>query len=121
MKERARTFLFKESEVSDLIDLPAAVECMRRAYEEQSRGEIVPWPPSLMRSDRGLLILRSGGLPNQHRYGVRVSTGPHNPSFAMVYGSPEGQLLGIVNYPFSDLRLDATVSLAVSHLAPPTV
>ncbi len=107
------------SDVEDLIGLPEAMECMRATFEDQARGGIAAWPPSLMRSDGALLILRSGGLADNHRMGVRVTTGPHNPSYAMVYDTPTGHLVSFMVYPFSDLRLEATVALGVDRLAAP--
>jgi ornithine cyclodeaminase/alanine dehydrogenase-like protein (mu-crystallin family) len=58
-------------------------------------------------------------MAEMHRYGVRVTTGPQNPSYALVYDSPSGKLLSFMVYPFSDLRLDATVALGVDRLAAP--
>jgi alanine dehydrogenase len=111
--------ILASSDVEDLVDLPGAIECLTAAFASQARGGIAAWPPSLMRSDGSLLILRSGGMAETHRYGVRVTTGPHNPSYALVYESPSGRLLSFMVYPFSDLRLDATVALGVDRLAAP--
>src|SRR3954452_22817407 len=111
--------ILSNSDVEDLVALPAAIECLTAAFATQATCGIAAWPPSLMRSDGSLLIMRSGGMENSHRYGVRVTTGPHNPSYALVYQSPSGQLLSFMVYPFSDLRLDATVALGVDQLAAP--
>jgi ornithine cyclodeaminase len=74
-----------------------------------------------MRSGGALLILRSGGLAERSRYGVRISTGPQNNSHALIFESPSGRLLGFMGYPFSDLRLAASVAVGLGHLAPPAV
>jgi len=63
--------LLTSADVSDLIDLREGM-----AILEQGRGAAVPWPPSLMFSGGGKLILRSGGLAETGRFGVRVTTGP---------------------------------------------
>src|SRR5438552_677073 len=97
--------ILANAHVEELIDLPLAIECLTAAFASQAEGGIAAWPPSLMRSDGSLLILRSGGMANSHRYGVRVTTGPYNPSYALVYESPSGQLLSFMAYPFSDVRL----------------
>ncbi|HEY3118964.1 MAG TPA: hypothetical protein VGK54_19650, partial [Chloroflexota bacterium] len=68
--------LLTESEVIDLIDLQTAMTCLEGAYQAQAEGLITAHPPAMMRSDGGLLILRSGGLPERHRYGTRIATGP---------------------------------------------
>jgi ornithine cyclodeaminase/alanine dehydrogenase-like protein (mu-crystallin family) len=111
--------LLTRADVEDLIDFPGAVSILEQAFRDQAEGGVVPWPPSLMHSGKSLLILRSGGLPAQERMGVRVTTGPHNPSYALIYESNGGRLLSIVEYPFSDLRLFATVALGVDRLAKP--
>jgi len=116
-----RPLLLTIEDVIDLIDLPAAIDCLERIYEDQARGEVIPWPPAHGRSGGAQLIMRSGGLPGQGRYGLRISTGPTNPSYALIYGSPSGRLLSMVDYPFSDLRLQASVGVAIKHLAPKQV
>ena len=113
--------ILSSADTADLIDLPSAMACLERAHLEQARGSIAAWPPSLMRSGSALLILRSGGMAEQARYGVRVTTGPQNPSYALIYESPSGRLLSFMAYPFSDLRLAASVALGVGRLAPPEV
>ncbi|HZT09192.1 MAG TPA: hypothetical protein VFC51_19385 [Chloroflexota bacterium] len=109
------------ADVEDLVTFDDAVACLETAFCVQAKGGVAAWPPSLMRSDGALLILRSGGIAGQHRMGVRVTTGPHNPSYALVYDTPSGRLKSFMAYPFSDLRLDATVALGTRVLAPATV
>src|SRR5947208_2138133 len=112
------TRLLTSADVEDLIDFPRAVSILDQAFKEQATGDVVPWPPSLMHSGHSLLIMRSGGLPAQERMGVRVTTGPRNPSYALIYDSNNGHLLCLMGYPFSDLRLFATTALGVDRLAP---
>ncbi|MPZ14869.1 MAG: hypothetical protein GEU73_10690 [Chloroflexi bacterium] len=112
--------LLTRTDVEDLLDFGEAMACLEHAFEDQARGEISPWPPSLMRNGPGApLILRSGGLAAQGRMGVRVSTGPGNPSYALLHESPSGALLALMEYPFSELRLAAAVAVGVARLARP--
>lgn len=109
--------LLTESDVADLIDLASAMECMESVYQEQARGQVTASPPSMVRSGGGLLLIRSGGLADAHHYGVRISTGPNAPAYALVFESPAGRLLAVIEYPFSELRVGATVGVAVNRLA----
>lgn len=111
--------ILTSADVEDLLDLRQAKTVLEETFRQQPTGGVVAWPPSLMHSGGSLLILRSGGLPSQGRMGVRVTTGPHNPSYALISESPSGRLLCFMAYPFSDLRLDASVAVGVDHLAPP--
>ncbi len=112
-------WLFKSSDVEDLVDLRQAMACIEEVCREQASGEVVAWPPSLMHSGGGLLILRSGGLPARGKMGVRVTTGPHNVSWALVFETPSGRLQSMIAYPFSELRVCATVALGLDRLAQP--
>lgn len=107
------------AEVTDLIDLPAAVACTRQAFGHQSAGGVTAWAPSSFRVGGGMLFLRAGGLGAQGRMGARVTTGPSNPSYALVYDSPGGNLLSFMTYPFSEVRLHATVAVGVDALSRP--
>ena len=107
------------SEVEDLVDLHDAVACLEQAFLAQAKGEVTAWPPSSMRTGAGALMLRSGGLAGLGRMGLRITTGPQNPSFALVFGTDGGTLLSIMSYPFSELRLHATVALGVDRMARP--
>jgi ornithine cyclodeaminase/alanine dehydrogenase-like protein (mu-crystallin family) len=111
--------MLKSSEVEDLLDLPGTIAVLEQVSHEQAAGGVVPWPPSLMRSDGALLILRSGGLPARHRMGARITTGPHNPSFVAIHESPSGRLIGFMAYPFSEMRLAASSALGTDRMARP--
>jgi ornithine cyclodeaminase/alanine dehydrogenase-like protein (mu-crystallin family) len=113
--------LLTSGDVTDLLDLRQAMAVLEGAFLEQGKGSVVPWPPSMMTSGGGKLIMRSGGLAEQGRYGVRVTSGPEHPSFALIYDSPTGVLLSIMTYPFSDLRLAASVALGAARLTKPTI
>jgi len=74
----------------------------------------------MMFTGHSLLLLRSGGLPELRRMGLRSTTGPQNPSYVLVYDAETGELLSFMAYPFSDLRLHASVALGIDYLAKPT-
>ena len=108
------------SDVEDLVDLPGAIACLEQAFLSQARGEVTAWPPSFMRTGGGApLMLRSGGLAGLGRMGVRISTGPPNVPYALVFRSDGGALLCVMAYPFSELRLHASVALGVDRMAKP--
>ena len=107
------------SEVEDLVDLSGAIACLEQAFLSQARGEVTAWPPSFMRTGGAPLMLRSGGLADLGRMGVRISTGPPNRPYALVFRSDGGALLCVMAYPFSELRLHATVALGVGRMAKP--
>ena len=107
------------SDVEDLVDLPGAIACLEQTFLSQARGEVTAWPPSFMRTGGGILLLRSGGLAGVGRMGVRISTGPPNVPYALVFRSDGGALLCVMAYPFSELRLHASVALGVDRMAKP--
>lgn len=111
--------ILKAREVADLLDFADALACIERSFLDQADDGVTAWPPSSMRSGSSMLMLRSGGLGAQGRLGVRVTTGPYQPSYALVFDAPSGDLLTFMAYPFSELRLHATVALAVDRLANP--
>ena len=111
--------ILSAADVVDLVDLPTAVSVLESVAREQADGGVVAWPPSLMKSGGAILVLRSGGLPGRGRMGVRVTTGPQNLSVAVIHETPGGRLIGLVGYPFSDIRLFASVALGTGLLARP--
>lgn len=109
--------LLKRSDVEDLVDLPAAIACMEQLYREQAEGKVSAAAPTTMRSDDAMMMVRAGGLAGQHRLGFRISRA-RGRGWAFIWDSPEGELQAIVETPFSDLRLSATIAVAVGRLAP---
>ena len=112
--------LLRRAEVEDLVDLRAAIDCMDRLYRAQAAGQVSAEAPTTMRSDEAMMMVRSGGLAGQHRLGFRISRA-RGRGWALVWDSPAGELQAVVEYPFSDLRVSATVALAVDKLARPEV
>jgi alanine dehydrogenase len=67
--------------------------------------------------NRGMRMV-VGGLEAQNRNGLRVSvTGGE--SIALLFEMSSGDLLAVMGYPFSNLRISATVGLAIDRLSTP--
>ena len=109
-------------DVADLLDLPTAVAVTEALFREQASGDVAPDPPHLIRLRPGVMRLVAGALLGSRRGGVRVSAGSAagDPT-ALLYDLDEGGLLCIQSYPFSSLRIAATVGLATKLLAPARV
>ena len=112
------TVLLRSSEVEDLMDLETAMAVLEEIYVDQANGQVKAIPP-LRLMDRGIRLV-AGALDRPDRVGVRFSpTG--GDALALVYEMTSGRLLSIMNYPFSELRIAATVGLALDRLAGPRV
>lgn len=109
--------LLSVADVGDLLDLNQAIACLEQVFRDQADGTVAPWPPWHASSGGASLFVRSGGLPGRNRMGIRLTTGPRNLSYAAIYETPSGRLMAFMAYPFSDLRLDASVGVGVRHLA----
>ena len=108
--------LLKRSEVSTLLDLNRAMSVLEQTFREQSAGQVKPVAP-LRFMNRGMRMV-VGGLEAQDKNGFRVSvTG--GDSLAMLFEISSGKLLCLMGYPFSNLRIAATVGLAIDRFAPP--
>src|SRR5712692_3554471 len=65
--------------------------------------------------------LVAGGLPADDRVGIRLSVGSGGEGALGLLFANSGELLAIMGYPFSELRLSATLALAIDRLAGPRV
>ena len=108
-------------DVESLLDLPTAVTATEALFREQAAGDLAPDPPHRIRLQRGAMRLVAGALLGSRRGGVRVSAGGGSDPVALVYDLDDGGLLCIQAYPFSSLRIGATVGLAAKLLAPARV
>lgn len=109
------TVLLRSSEVEDLMDLETAMTVLEEIYVDQANGQVKAIPP-LRLMDRGIRLV-AGGLDGPDRVGLRLSpTG--GDALALVYEMSSGRLLSLMKYPFSELRIAATVGLALDRLAP---
>lgn len=101
-----------------MIDLPRAMQVLEDVYVEQAHGKVKASPP-LRLMNRGIRLV-AGGLNGSDRIGVRLSpTG--GTALALVYEMSSGDLLCVMGYPFSSLRISATVGLALDRLAKPGI
>jgi alanine dehydrogenase len=106
--------LLRRSEVVDLLDLRQAMSVLEQTFREQAEGKVKQVPP-LRFMNRGMRMV-VGGLEAQDKNGFRVSvTG--GDSLAMLFEISSGDLLTLMGYPFSNLRISATVGLAVDRFA----
>ncbi|MGE5062188.1 MAG: hypothetical protein ACM3N3_23350, partial [Betaproteobacteria bacterium] len=108
------TLLLRRSEVSTLLDLNRAMSVLEQTFREQAAGQVKPVAP-LRFMNRGMRMV-VGGLQAQDKNGFRVSvTG--GDSLAMLFEISSGKLLCLMGYPFSNLRIGATVGLAIDRFA----
>jgi alanine dehydrogenase len=106
--------LLRRSEVADLLDLRQAMSVLEQTFREQAEGKVKQVPP-LRFMNRGMRMV-VGGLEAQDKNGFRVSvTGGE--SLAMLFEISSGELLTLMGYPFSNLRISGTVGLAVDRFA----
>jgi alanine dehydrogenase len=110
------TLLLRRSEVSSLLDLRQAMSVLDQTFREQSDGKVKQVAP-LRFMDRGMRLV-VGGLEAQNKNGLRVSvTGGE--SMALLFEISSGNLVSLMGYPFSNLRISATVGLAIDRFARP--
>ena len=110
------TLLLRRSEIAGLLDLRQAMRVLEQTFREQSDGKVKQVPP-LRFMNRGMRMV-VGGLEAQNKNGLRVSvTGGE--SMALLFEISSGDLIAVMGYPFSELRISATVGLAIQHLAHP--
>ena len=105
--------LLRRTEVSGMLDLRRAMRVIEQTLREQSDGNVRQVPP-LRFMDRGVRMV-VGGLEAQNKNGLRVSvTG--GDALALLFEISTGNLLSLMGYPFSSLRISATVGLAIDRL-----
>jgi ornithine cyclodeaminase/alanine dehydrogenase-like protein (mu-crystallin family) len=110
------TLLLKRSEVGKLIDLRQAMQVLEQTFREQSDGKVEQVAP-LRFMNRGMRMV-IGGLEGQDKNGLRVSvTG--GDGLALLFEISSGKLLALMGYPFSNLRISATVGLAIDRFTHP--
>lgn len=89
---------------------------LEQTFREQSDGKVKQVAP-LRFMDRGMRMV-VGGLEAQNKNGLRVSvTGGESMALLFEFGS--GKLISLMGYPFSNLRISATVGLAVERFTDP--
>jgi ornithine cyclodeaminase/alanine dehydrogenase-like protein (mu-crystallin family) len=87
---------------------------LEQTFLEQSEGRVKQVAP-LRFMNRGMRLV-VGGLEAQNKNGLRVSvTGGEG--VALLFELTSGNLLAVMGYPFSTLRISATIGLAIERLA----
>ena len=110
------TLLLRRSEVANLLDLRQAMHVLEQTFREQADGNVKQVAP-LRFMNRGMRMV-VGGLEAQNKNGFRVSvTGGE--SIALLFEISSGDLLAVMGYPYSNLRISATVALAIDRLSNP--
>ena len=106
------TLILRQSEVAGLIDLRQAMRILEQTFREQAAGQVKQVAP-LRFMNRGMRMV-VGGLEAQNKTGLRVSvTGGE--ALALLFEISSGKLLALMGHPFSNLRISATVGLAIER------
>ena len=104
--------LLQRSEISHLLDLRQAMATLERTFREQADGQVKQVAP--LRFMNRAMRMVVGGLEAQNKNGLRVSvTG--GGALALLFEISSGKLLSLIGYPFSELRIGATVGLAIER------
>lgn len=104
--------VLRQSEVAGLLDLRRAMAVLEQTFREQAAGQVKQVAP-LRFMNRGMRMV-VGGLEAQNKNGFRVSvTGGE--AMALLFEISSGKLLALMGYPFSNLRISATVGLAIDR------
>jgi ornithine cyclodeaminase len=111
------TLLLRRSEVAGLLDLRQAMSVLEETFREQAAGKVKQVPP-LRFMNRGMRMV-VGGLEAQNKNGFRVSV-KGGESIALLFEIGSGDLISVMGYPFSNLRISATVGLAIDRLSSKT-
>ena len=92
------------------------MQVLEQTFREQSDGKVKQVAP-LRFMNRGMRMV-IGGLEGQDKNGLRVSvTG--GDGLALLFEISSGKLLALMGYPFSNLRISATVGLAIDRFTHP--
>jgi len=92
------------------------MQVLEQTFCEQSDGKVKQVAP-LRFMNRGMRMV-IGGLEGQDKNGLRVSvTG--GDGLALLFEISSGKLLALMGYPFSNLRISATVGLAIDRFTHP--
>lgn len=99
-----------------MLDLRQAMRVLEQTFREQAAGKVKQVAP-LRFMNRGMRMV-VGGLEAQNKNGLRVSvTG--GDGLALLFEISSGDLLCLMGYPFSNLRISATVALAIERFTQP--
>jgi alanine dehydrogenase len=112
------TLLLRASDVEDLIGPLDAIEVTAEVVREEAEGTTIHVPQwGGAHTAYGRLVrMVGGGLFGLGRLGFRMGGGG---SICVLYDTSSTDMLAIVGYPFSNLRVGASMALAARYLARP--
>jgi ornithine cyclodeaminase/alanine dehydrogenase-like protein (mu-crystallin family) len=108
--------LLRREEIEPLLDLQQAIKVLERTYLQQAEGKLDESPPLRLMGRQVRMVV--GGLPAHDKVGVRLSVGSGGAEALALLFAGSGQPVAIMGYPFSELRVAATMALAIDRLAP---
>lgn len=113
------TLLLKESEVRGLLTMEDAIRATEDVVREEFAGttvHMIPFGGQSVARGRMLRVV-GGGMFGIGRLGLRAGLG--GGSLALVYDTASWELLAILGYPFSHVRVGASMGLAARYLSRP--
>jgi ornithine cyclodeaminase/alanine dehydrogenase-like protein (mu-crystallin family) len=112
--------LLQSSEVEPLLTLPDAIEVVDRLFRDQAGGQIASHPPATARVAGGSVRVNLGVLGPHRLLGARVngSGGGRSTSLGCLFDAETGEVVSVLGYPFSQLRLAAVSAVSARYLAP---
>jgi alanine dehydrogenase len=107
--------LLSRNEIQDLITMEQAIRCTERVFLEQMQGRVNAWAPFVVGHDNHELRVNAGALAGLKRAGLRFSM--KGAGMAALYDTENEVLLCLMAYPWTYMRVGATVALSVRALA----
>ena len=109
------TLLLSRNDIQDLLTMEQAIRCTERVFQEQAQGRVNAWAPFVVGHDDHELRVNAGALAGFRRAGLRFSM--KGAGLAALYDTESESLLCLMAYPWTYLRVGATVALSVRLLA----
>jgi ornithine cyclodeaminase/alanine dehydrogenase-like protein (mu-crystallin family) len=116
------TLILSETDVSDVIDMAAALEVMETVFRQQGEGRTINEPRCRVRQPRGTLHLMGAALPDAGYWGFKAYTATReNVRFLVsLYDSGSGALLALIEADqLGRLRTGAASGIATKYCARP--
>ncbi|HEY4134864.1 MAG TPA: hypothetical protein VGO34_06580 [Alphaproteobacteria bacterium] len=117
--------LLRSEDVAPLLDIKGAIKVVEAVFVEQSRGAVAHHGAFHLNVTGGAMRVTSGALHDTGIMGVRTGTslgltapsGVNNHA-CVLYGT-DGELRGIMGYPFGTLRTSAVMASSIDRMARP--
>jgi ornithine cyclodeaminase/alanine dehydrogenase-like protein (mu-crystallin family) len=117
------TLFLSQREVSRLLTIERALEIVEQVFREQGTGLVVAHPSFPISVGKWSFRVHSGALLASRRVGVRLLPDRAQPAgqkeVTVLCDSESGDLLGVISFPLSKIRIGAVMGVAAKHLAPP--